>query len=89
MLETNEKISISKSTKHIKVRFFFIKYAIAHGDLSMYYCPTKKIRADILTKPLQGTEFKEMRAMIMNCPVEYVDLCTKDVKNISGVYKTD
>ena len=36
LLETNENISSSKRTKHIKVRLFFIKCVIACGDLSVY-----------------------------------------------------
>ena len=42
LLETNEKVSSSKRTKHIKVRLFIIKYVIARGDLSMDYSPTEK-----------------------------------------------
>jgi hypothetical protein len=30
--------------------------------------------ADIMTKPLQGTAFKIMRAELMKCPLEYKDL---------------
>ena len=29
--------------------------------------------ADVLTKPLQGTEFRKMRAQLMNCAMEYID----------------
>ena len=29
--------------------------------------------ADVLTKPLQGTEFRKMRAQLMNCTMEYID----------------
>ena len=29
--------------------------------------------ADVLTKPLQGTEFRKMRAQLMNCATEYID----------------
>ncbi len=34
-------------------------------------CPTEEIRADIMTKPLQGTAFRVMRAELMNCDVNY------------------
>ena len=27
--------------------------------------------SDILTKPLQGAKFCEMRAQLMNCPIDY------------------
>jgi hypothetical protein len=29
--------------------------------------------ADILTKPLQGMAFRTMRAVLMNCPINYED----------------
>ena len=89
LLETNGKILGSKSTMHIKARLFFIKYIIARGDMYVDYCPTEKIWADVFTKPLQGTEFKEMRYMLINFPVDYVDSCTKDVDRISVVSNTD
>ena len=34
-------------------------------------CPTEQMWADVLTKPLQGMAFKQMRAELMNCSVEY------------------
>ena len=36
-------------------------------------CPAGVMRADILTKPLQGTEFRKMRAQLMNFAMEYKD----------------
>ena len=35
--------------------------------------PAGVIWADVLTKPLQGTEFRKMRAQLMNCAMEYID----------------
>ena len=29
--------------------------------------------ADTLTKPKQGRSFREMRAVLMDCPVDYID----------------
>ena len=82
-------MSRSKRTKHIKVRLFFIKDVISRGDLFVNYCPTEKMWAYILTKPLHGTVLKEMRAMLMNFPADYVDSCTEDVDTILGVSKPD
>ena len=69
LLESNGKMSRSKRTKHIHVCFFYIKDVIERGDMSVEYCPTGEIWADILTKPLQGIAFKKMRDMLMNCPL--------------------
>ena len=37
LLETNGEISSSKSNKHIKVRFFFIKDFTSSGEMSVDY----------------------------------------------------
>ena len=69
LLESNWKMSISKRTKRIHVHFFYIKYVIERGDIYVEYCPTGKMWAYVLTKPLQGIARKKIRAVLMNCPV--------------------
>lgn len=54
-LETNGMHSALKHTKHIKVRYFFIKDKVDQKEVALKYCPTKEIWADILTKPKQGS----------------------------------
>ena len=39
----------------------------------MIDCLTEKMWADIMTKPLQGTGFRVMRAELMNCDLNYKD----------------
>ena len=36
-------------------------------------CPSGLMWADVLKKPLQGTEFRKMRAQLMNYVMEYID----------------
>ena len=40
------------------------------GEINLEYCPTEQIWSDIFTKHLQGQQFRMMRAMVMNCPVD-------------------
>ena len=56
----------SQRTRHINVRYFFIKDRIENKELKLRYCETLKMLADILTKPLQGSLFRELRDAILN-----------------------
>ena len=70
IMETNGKFSSSRKTKHIKDKFLFIKDKVNSGEVKIVDCPEGVMWADILTKPLQGTEFRKMRAQLMNCAME-------------------
>lgn len=66
LLEKNDKWSSSKKTKHINIRYFFIKDRIDAGELTVKHCPTEKMVADMHTKALQGAKFFEFRKLILN-----------------------
>ena len=87
LLDSNGKMSNSKKTKHIHVSFFCIKDVIERGYMSVQYCPTGEIWADILTNPLQGIVLNKMRAVLMNCPVEYSKIIFEVIDKIAGVHK--
>ena len=57
--------SLSAKTKHIKLKYYFIKHYFDNGDFELEYCPTEDMVADILTKPLQGKLFFKLRAMLL------------------------
>ncbi len=71
LLIKNGRMSSSKKTKHIKAKFFFIKDRVDDGEIKVIDCPTEEMWVDILTKPLQEMTFRTMRAILMNCPVNY------------------
>ena len=73
LLIKNGKMSSGKRTKHIKAKFFFIKDRVDDGEIRVVDCPTEVMWADIMTKPLQGTAFRVMRAELMDCDVNYED----------------
>jgi len=62
----NKGCSTSERTRHIKIRYFFIKDLIDKGELVLQYRPTGEMLADMLTKPLQGELFRKMRKELMN-----------------------
>jgi hypothetical protein len=53
-------------SKHINVRYFFIKDRIKSGEVKIVYKPTAEMIADILTKPLQGDLFRKLRDELLN-----------------------
>ena len=66
LLENNGRVSSSRRTKHLNIRYFFITDRIKKGELKIEYCPTDDMVADFLTKPLQGKKFIQFRKIIMN-----------------------
>jgi hypothetical protein len=65
-LETNGSLSSSKRTRHIDVRYFFVKDKVDKGKLKLVHCKTNHMLADFFTKPLQGNLFVRCRNLIMN-----------------------
>ncbi len=57
--------------KHIKAKYFLIKDYYDSGEIDLRYCPTDVMWADILTKPLQGQKFRDMRAFLQNFSRDY------------------
>jgi hypothetical protein len=70
-LAKNGYVSSSKRSKHIKAKYLYIRHYHNLGEITLRYCPTDVMWADVLTKPLQGSKFRTMRAFLMNCPVDY------------------
>jgi hypothetical protein len=76
LLEKNGKASSGKRTKHINVRYFFIKDRIGSGEITVKHCSAAEMLADHFTKPLQGTMFRKFRAEIQGVPI---GMCDADV----------
>jgi hypothetical protein len=58
--------STSDRTRHINIRYFFVKDRIDQGEIKVQYLPTEDMIADILTKPLQGVLFRKLRKQLLN-----------------------
>ena len=58
--------STSDKTRHINIRYFFVKHYMDSNELKIEYLPTEEMVADVLTKPLQGDLFRRMRNKLLN-----------------------
>ena len=64
-LEKHGRRSSSKRTRHMDMRYFFIKDRLETEGIEVVYCPTESMIADYFTKPLQGALFHKLRRVIM------------------------
>jgi hypothetical protein len=56
----------SKRSRHISIRFFFVKDRIQSGELFVTHCESRVMTADILTKGISGEGFLRLRELLMN-----------------------
>ena len=61
--------SFSSRTKHIALRFFFIRELVTEGKISIHYIPTDNNPADIGTKHLNKHRFKHLMDLISDVDV--------------------
>ena len=60
---TKDNIAHSR-TKHIDIRYHFIRYSVQDGKINITYCPTNENVADTLTKPLPSIKAKHFAAAL-------------------------
>ena len=58
-----------RATKHIALRFFFIRELVTEGKISIHYVPTEDNLADIGTKHFNKHRFKHLIDLIYNFDV--------------------
>ena len=68
LMEDNQgAIAIAKTsshharTKHIDIRYHYVREAIQERCIELKYCSSHDMIADVLTKPLSGEQFKRLR----------------------------
>jgi hypothetical protein len=59
-------VNVNDKSKHIKIRYYWLKERVRDGDVSIKYIPTKEMLADLMTKALQGEQFIVLRDRVMN-----------------------
>ena len=61
----NGRNSCTGNSRHINIRYFFVKDRIDKGELRIEHCPSTDMLADFFTKPLQGQLFNKFRDVII------------------------
>ena len=61
----NGRNSCTGNSRHINIRYFFVKDRIDKKEIKVEYCPTRTMLADFFTKPLQGHLFRVFKDVIM------------------------
>ena len=64
-MEINGRNSCTGNSRHIDIRYFFVKDRVDKKEMQIVYCPTEQILADYFTKPLNGSLFRLYRGVIM------------------------
>jgi hypothetical protein len=65
-LEKHGMGSSSKRTRHIMLRYYFVKEHVDNRTIDIVHCPADQMWADYFTKPLQGSHFYKLRDLIMS-----------------------
>lgn len=66
---------ISRKSKHIDTKYCFVKDLASAGIISIRYCPTEQMEADLLTKPLGAVKLQQLREAIGILPHDVEEEC--------------
>jgi hypothetical protein len=64
-MEVNGRNSCTGNSRHIDIKYFWVKDRVDKKEVEVKYCPTKLMLADYFTKALQGSLFRLFRNIIM------------------------
>jgi hypothetical protein len=65
--------STSQRTRHMNIKYFYVKDRIDKKEVKVIYTPTEQMIADFFTKPLQGKLFFKFRDLVMNNTTTSID----------------
>ena len=64
-LALNGRRSAGPKSRHIGIRYFWLKDRLRAGGITVRHCPTLAMLADFFTKPLQGHLFYKFRDALL------------------------
>jgi hypothetical protein len=56
----------SGRSRHIDIRYFWLRQRVDDGEVAIEHLPTEQMFANVLTKPLQGEQFRRERQGLTN-----------------------
>jgi hypothetical protein len=62
----NKGKSSSERTRHMSIRYFWLSEKIKEGEIELKHLRTEDMCANILTKPVQGSQFDRERRLLTN-----------------------
>ena len=87
-LESNDRKSAGDKSRHINIRYFFIKDILKRENTYLIHCLIERMLVDYYIKPLQGSLFKKIRNILMGITrfpdEEHVDL-TQNLSQVAPV----
>jgi len=64
-MEKIGRMSAGQKSRHINIRYFWIKDQTKALEIDVRHCPTLSMLADFFTKPLNGSLFQKFRDVIL------------------------
>jgi hypothetical protein len=65
----SKKQYCTSATRHMKIKYHYIRELIKDGSVKVEYLPTTEMVADIMTKALDRVTFERLRAKLLGCDV--------------------
>ena len=65
-------------TRHISIRYFWMKDRVDRGEAEIVHKGTSELYANVLTKPLQGSQFLYERGCLTGWPAAAVEESKKE-----------
>jgi hypothetical protein len=53
-------------SRYVSIRYFWLRDRVAQKEVDIVYSATASMIADMLTKPLQGEQFRKLRSELLN-----------------------
>lgn len=60
-ISIGKNLSSKTRTKHIDIKFHYVREAVANKNINIEYCPSIEMIADILTKPINRDQYQYLR----------------------------